>query len=297
MKFTLTEVNGIAAAAASLKQSKRTFKMDQYENIAQLIHDHSDYRGFIILPNNHEGRNTQKYLEEHEEIIGLMNNLAKWGAGWNQKDAGTWIDAGHETLLRYIDLTFVIEGLHRGGLDDIDSHAMRFNNRIVRSSTRLATYNQSERSEWYQDKIMSVEDVAKSMGIDLPDTYTDSNGNVFVKTANGYTLEKYRENNDVLRGNYPLSIPMSAVMKINLFDLRHVYKRRNGFTHAAPELRMGIESLADQVEAALPGCLGKLVRYDYAYDPEISEYVLAHIMDIKKTVASNPRTDSPISYE
>ena len=84
MKFTLTEVNGIAAAAASLKQSKRTFKMDQYENIAQLIHDHSDYRGFIILPDNHEGRNTQKYLEEHEEIIGLMNNLAKWGAGWNQ---------------------------------------------------------------------------------------------------------------------------------------------------------------------------------------------------------------------
>lgn len=298
MGITLTEVTGIAAADASLRQSKRTFNLETYQETMKLIHSHSDYRGFIIPPSNSEKYSTHGYEMEHDKIIKLMDNLAKWGAGWGQGDNGTWIDAGHETLLRYIDLTFAVEELHRGGMDDLDSHAMRFNNRIVRSSTRLATYDQSERSPWYSDKIVSVEDVAKALDIPIPETVTDPDGNVWVKSANGYVKEQYKNNTDVLRGNYPLSIPMSAIMKINLFDLRHVYKRRNAYTHATPELRMYIESLADQVEAALPGNLGKLVRYDYAYDPVNDENRLAHIMDIRKMIDRNDaRTNKPICYE
>lgn len=294
--ITLTEVNGIAAADASLRQSKRSFKLEDYQKTMELLASHTDYRGFIIPPSNEDGRNTTLYHEEHEKIVGMMNKLAKWGAGVGQEANGTWIDAGHETLLRYIDLTFVVEELHRGGMDDLDSHAMRFNNRIVRSSTRLATYNQSERSPWYEGKILSVEDIANALNITLPNTMTDTDGTVWVKSANGYVKEEYANNHDVLRGNYPLSIPMSAIMKINLFDLRHVYKRRNAYTHAAPELRMYIEGLADQVEAAIPGDLGKLIRYDYAYNPTTGKNELAHIMSIRKTVDTS-RIDQPISYE
>lgn len=297
MAITLTEVNGIAAAIVSLKQTKRTFSMEEYERIQKLIYDHSNYKGFIVPPDNHDGRNSQKYLEEHEEIIKFTDNLAKWGAGWHQKDAGTWIDAGHETLLRYIDITFVVENCGYGTVADLDAHVMRFNNRIIRSSSRLAKYQELETSWWYQDKNLGLAEVADVIGLEFPEKFTDENGKVWVRAQNGYVPEGFDENGDYTRGNYPLHIPMNAICKINLFDLRHVYKRRNAYTHATQELRHDIESLADQVEAALPGCLGKLVRYDYAYDPEINEYVLAHIMDIKKTVASNPRTDSPISYE
>lgn len=296
MAITLTEVNGLAAADASLKQSKRSFKMEQYQEVMKLIYNHSDYRGFILPPSNDPGRNTQGYQDEHNKIVDILNKLAKWGAGVGQEDNGTWIDAGHETLLRYIDLTFVVEALHRGGTDDLDSHAMRFNNRIVRSSTRLATYDQSERSPWYKGKILSVEEVANGLGIDLPNEFTDLEGTTWVKSANGYVNKHFEGNHDVMRGNYPLSIPMSAIMKINLFDLRHVYKRRNAYTHAAPELRMYIEGLADQVEAAIPGDLGKLVRYDYAYNPNTGKNELSHIMSIRKTVDTS-RVDVPILYD
>lgn len=298
MAITLTEVNGIVSASASLKQTKRTFKMDDYMRLLQLFHDHTDYRGFIILPNNNEGYNTHKYEMEHEEIIKLMNNLAKWGAGWGQGDNGTWIDAGHETLLRYIDLTFVVENCGYGTVADLDAHAMRFNNRIIRSSSRIAKYQELETSWWYKDKNLSLTEVADVLGYEFPEKFTDENDKVWVRAQNGYVPEGYDENGDYTRGNYPLHIPMNAICKINLFDLRHVYKRRNAYTHATQELRHDIESLADQVEAALPGDLGKLVRYDYAYDPVTGENRLAHIMDIKKMIdTTNPRTAAPISYE
>ena len=43
----------------------------------------------------------------------------------------------HITLLKFMDFCFVVQGLHRGATDDWDAHAQRFNNRIVRLSTRL----------------------------------------------------------------------------------------------------------------------------------------------------------------
>ena len=76
MAITLTEVNGIAAAIVSLKQTKRTFSMEDYERIQKLIYDHSNYKGFIVPPDNHDGRNSQKYLSEHEEIIKLTYQVS-----------------------------------------------------------------------------------------------------------------------------------------------------------------------------------------------------------------------------
>ena len=307
MSIKLVEVTGIPHALAALKESKRHYRyLDHLEDM-QRYRNMTDFRGFI-LPRMDYFRYIQvKYPEvNNREVTALVNDdynnlekdlnkLAKYGAGVGQEFDGAWYDAGHETLLRFIDFTFVVEDLHRGGMDDLDSHAKRFDNRIVRSSTRLGTYGQSERSPWYENRIQSTEEVCRASGIHLPETAT-INGVEYVKTANGYVQKGMETDNDVLRGNYPLSIPMSAIMRINFVDARHVYMRRNMYTHANPELRENIESLADQIEAAIPYDLGKLIRYDYAYDPKINDYRLAHIMSIKKVVDTT-RTGEDGSYD
>lgn len=276
MSITLVEVSGIPHALAALKQSKRHYDLDGHLEDIQFYREVSDERGFI-LPEN------ELCADAAAKVVSDLTKLAKWGAGVDQGNAGTWIDAGHETLLRYIDFTFVVENLHRGGMDDLDSHAKRFDNRIVRSSTRLGKYQQNEMSPWYVGKIHSVEDVCKALGYELPES-TEIDGQEFVKSPGGYVRKDLADDNDALRGNYPLSIPMSAIMKIDLFDLRHVYKRRNIFTHANPELKEYIEDLANQIEQAIPYDLGKLIRYDYAYDPVMKTNRLAHIMSIRKVI-------------
>lgn len=276
MSITLVEVSGIPHALAALKQSKRHYDLNEHLEDIQFYREVSDERGFI-LPEN------ELCADAAAKVVSDLTKLAKWGAGVDQGDAGTWIDAGHETLLRYIDFTFAVENLHRGGMDDLDSHAKRFDNRIVRSSTRLGKYQQNEMSPWYVGKIHSVEDVCKALGYELPES-TEIDGQEFVKSPGGYVRKDLVDDNDALRGNYSLSIPMSAIMKIDLFDLRHVYKRRNIFTHANPELKEYIEGLANQIEQAIPYDLGKLIRYDYAYDPATKTNRLAHIMSIRKVV-------------
>lgn len=276
MSITLVEVSGIPHALAALKQSKRHYDLDGHLEDIQFYREVSDERGFI-LPEN------ELCADAAAKVVSDLTKLAKWGAGVDQGNAGTWIDAGHETLLRYIDFTFVVENLHRGGMDDLDSHAKRFDNRIVRSSTRLGKYQQNEMSPWYVGKIHSVEDVCKALGYELPES-TEIDGQEFVKSPGGYVRKDLADDNDALRGNYPLSIPMSAIMKIDIFDLRHVYKRRNIFTHANPELKEYIEDLANQIEQAIPYDLGKLIRYDYAYDPATKTNRLAHIMSIRKVI-------------
>ena len=62
-------------------------------------------------------------------------------------------------MLRFEDISVVVEGLHRGATDDLDSHAKRMDNRIIRSSTRLADYHEGEVSEWYEDKIITWDEV------------------------------------------------------------------------------------------------------------------------------------------
>ena len=53
----------------------------------------------------------------------------------------------HITMGRFLDFSFSVYGLHRAGQDDVDSHAKRMENRIIRSSTRLADYSDGEMSE------------------------------------------------------------------------------------------------------------------------------------------------------
>lgn len=280
MKFTLMKIAGIDDALMSLKMSKRHWTKEDHDDTIATVARFTTIHG-NILPNAVLWKDE---LEDRARLIDEMNKLAKWGAGVGNGEA--YLGDGHETILRFIDITFITEGLHRGAQDDLDAHAVRFNNRIVRSSTRLATFGSGEKSDWYKDKILTVEEALKITGEELPEVITDDSGASWVYKSNGYVRSDLVENKDVLRGNYPLSIPSTAIWKINFQDLRHVYMRRNIKTTAAPELREGIEQLADQIEEWIPGDLGKLIRYDYAKVGE-DKYELVHIHDIQKVY--NPR--------
>lgn len=267
MKFKLMEVRGLATACLSLKMSKRSYTREYELELRSAISSctRTD-TGFFS--SRHDGN-----AAAYDFLVGELNKVAKWGAGFGIDGS---LQAGHDTLLRFIDLHIHVEGLHYAGMADLDSHAMRMGNRIVRSSSRLTTKGSTELSNWYKDKVIPLWDVDKNVP-----QHIERDGHTFVYNGFGYIREDLIEDKDVLRGLYPLGMASDCIFAVDLFDMRHIYKRRNAFTHAAPELREGIESLADQIGNALPCNLGYMVRYDYCADGK-----LHHVMDIDKTVRS-----------
>lgn len=152
----------------------------------------------------------------------------------------------HITVLRYIEISMMTEGIHRAGQDDIDAHAKRFENKIIRSSTRLAEYGDCEISDWYKDKIIPTDKALSILGINIP-SVINHNGETYIKTTNGYIKEKYKNNKDVRRGLYMLSIPSNFVSKINLCEWGHVFKERNQDGGANPEVKEWAESVMNQI--------------------------------------------------
>lgn len=130
LKVHLNQITGIDDALVSLLMSKEVIHVKR-------INDSS---------NGKRGINRTGVLKEDSER--LQKELEKL---FKYKE--------HTTLFRFIDLSFVVEGLHRGAQDDFDSHAKRLDNRIVRSSTRLAKFYDGEKSEWYQDKILYTDEI------------------------------------------------------------------------------------------------------------------------------------------
>ena len=283
MKFTLMEVRGLADACLALKMSKRSYTQE-YENKLRDAIRFCTYEktGFF-----YKEATMAKENGDYVWLVNELNKVAKWGAGVG---VDTSIDAGHETILRFIDFSIHVEGLHRGAMDDFDAHAMRMNNRIVRSSTRgNGAYNANEMSDWYKDKIVTAGYIDSVNG-SASDTIT-IDGEVYVNVGDGYIRKDLAQNGDAQRGLYRLSIPMDCICKINLHDMRHIYMRRNKYTHASPELAYGIEMLADQIEEALPCHLGKLVRYDYCIDAD-GYCDMHHIMDIEKVYVPREKKSS-----
>ena len=214
------------------------------------------------------------YMSKRSYNEKIENNLERWGDAFITHSGGIRerieeddfeksleilfrIGQMHTTLLRFIDITAVVTGLHRGAVDDFDSHAKRLENRIIRSSTRLADYKQDEMSDWYKDKILTMEDVLENdMDFCIPSSVT-RNGVAYVKTTNGYVREDLQYSRDVKRGLYMLSIPMNFTFKVNLVELAHIYRERgkaeNGANgKAAPELQEMIEMLMDELQKYLP---------------------------------------------
>lgn len=230
MKAYLNSIQGIPDAITSMFMSKRTWTRDKEQEIRDACDYVLDRTGrFQINPDSKDER-----VVQYNKWLG---SLTKWGTQ-------------HITMLKFIDLSVTVEGLHRAGQDDWDAHAKRFDNRIIRSSTRLARFG-NEMSDFYKDKIVPTDMALDILNIDLPEKIT-KDGQTYVRNINGYVREDLFDDNDTRRGLYMLSIPSNFIFKVNLAEFAHVYKERNKNGHANPEVKKCCEQIMDLITDAQP---------------------------------------------
>lgn len=229
MKVYFNGIDGVDDAITAMYFSKRNWSPELDRRIRNIVYFNTCGRGICF---------DSKKDETYEEFKTWMDRLCKWGKR-------------HITLLKFIDISVTVEGLHRAGQDDWDSHAKRFDNRIIRSSTRLADFQSGEKSDYYKDKIMTTDEICETLGLDLP-TEVTLDGKKYVKAVNGYILEDMKDNRDVKRGLYMESIPSSFIFKVNLAEWAHIYKERGAHSSANPEVRELAETIQNYLEEANP---------------------------------------------
>lgn len=228
MNIYLNDISGIPDAILTMYMSKRTWTPEINEDVVTTC-------GRVF---NHQGKFISFALEEdRSKVDNWLAKLFKWG---NK----------HITMLRFVDMCFTVEGLHRGAQDDFDSHARRLDNRIVRSSTRLATFG-TEKSDFYQGKIVTTDEVLDLLHMELPDRI-DIAGKPYVKMENGYIEEEFVNNKDVMRGLYMLSIPSNFIFKCNFTEWSHIVMERDCNSHAAPELQEMVEKICLELQNIFP---------------------------------------------
>ena len=228
MKVYLNRVDGIDDAIISMFLSKRTLTRDLEMQVRQEVSAHS-----VKYYENDIPVGALINIADSSTLTDWLDKLFKWGVK-------------HYTMLRFIDLSFTVYGLHRAGQDDLDSHAMRMNNRIIRSSTRLADFSHGETSEFYADKIVPTDVALAYLGIITPDE-------TYVRAVNGYIKKGMEQNRDVKRGLYMLSIPSNFIFRIQLTEFAHVYKERNQASGANQEVKTSVESMMEQITNATDG--------------------------------------------
>ena len=237
MKVYVNSIHGIDDAITSMFMSKRTWTREMEECIRRTCSLVLNENGFYTYDKNAHSDTVVK--DVNEEFSEYMSKLVKWGTR-------------HITMLRFVDVSCTVEGLHRAGQDDWDAHAMRFNNRIIRASTRLATFEGNEVSDYYKCKILP-DDVAATIckEIKLPEKIIKG-GVTYVRATNGYIREDMKDNKDVKRGLYMECIPSNFIFKVNITELAHVFKERNKDSGANPEVKELCESLISQIEEKIP---------------------------------------------
>ena len=234
MKVFLNNISGIPDAIIAMHMSKRSWTPELDSEIRDVCAKCLDSRGYVVK----DIESTDFDKEAFEKFSKWMDTLVKWG--WT-----------HTTLLRFVDISVNVQGLHRGGQDDWDSHAKRFDNRIIRSSTRLAAFKEGEMSDYYQGKIIPTAIALQKYNLPVPDElFID--GQDYVRTVNGYIRKDLAGQQDVERGLYMLSIPSDFIFKVNVTEFGHVYKERNSNTGANPEVKLCCERIALALEAACP---------------------------------------------
>lgn len=233
LQVQLRSITGYEDAFAALLMSKRSWTNEKDNAIREAVYCCTEANGSLIYDSLPDRR-----LEKSREVFDKwMEKVVKW------KD--------HITLLKFINFSFTVIGLHRGGQDDWDAHAERFNNRIIRNSTRLSKFAEGEMSDFYKGKIIPATEACELLGIELPYKF-EREGVTFVKTINGYIREDLKEDKDTLRGLYMMSIPSTFIFDINAAEWAHVYKMRNKSTGAHPEVKQVAEMIADLLEEANP---------------------------------------------
>ena len=224
MNVTVNSITGFEDAFAAMYMSKRTWTPELDKDIRSTCDAVLDRNGRIVNDYDTES------LEKFNKWLGMLLRMGR----------------RHITVLRYIDISIMTEGIHRAGQDDIDAHARRFDNRIIRSSTRLAEFSEGEMSDYYKGKTIPTDEALKILNIDIPETL-EFMGRTYYKAPNGYVREEYKDNKDVKRGLYMLSIPSNFVSKINLCEWGHVFKERNKNGGANPEVKEWAEEAMKQI--------------------------------------------------
>lgn len=225
MKVYLNEITGMADALVSMYMSKRTWTPELDKEIRD------DWWSYC---HDNDWERDGKIVERTDKRI---ESFCKYA----------WM---HTTMLDFVTISATVEGIHRAGQDDWDAHACRFNNRIIRASTRLADFEEGEMSDFYKDKIVPLGVVADSI-LKLPDKML-INGKEYVRTVNGYILEELENDRDVKRGLYMESIPSNFIFKVNMAQWAHVYRLRNKNGTANPEVKHLAEMLQDEIEKQMP---------------------------------------------
>jgi len=224
LKATLKSITGFYGAFISMFMSKRTWTPELDVEVESTCRKVVDETGRIRQDAKKED------IEKFNNWLCMLLNMGK----------------KHITVIRFLDMTILTEGMHRAGQDDIDSHAKRFENRIIRNSTRLATYDKGEMSDYYRSKVLTDGEACEILKIGLPDAI-EYEGNTYVKSTNGYILKEYENNKDIKRGLYMLSIPCNFIAKINLCEWGHVFKERCANGGANPEVKEWAEQITEQL--------------------------------------------------
>ena len=235
MKVYLNRIDGCDDAIISMFLSKRTLtrelELDIRKEVANCV-------------------NTDPEVGPIGAFTKMSGKLEDW-----LKKLFKWAPI-HITMGRFLDFSFTVYGLHRAGQDDWDAHARRMENRIIRSSTRLADFSDGEISEYYDGKIIPTDIALAALGISTPNEI-EYEGNTYVKGVNGYILKGMENNKDVKRGLYMLSIPSNFIFKINLTEHAHVFKERNEKSGANPEVKILAEETLQQLEKASFGFIDR----------------------------------------
>ena len=237
MEVYLNRIDGWDDAILSMFYSKRSVTRKLENHIREAVYEstlHNPIYGTIGTLLESDYRN---------EVDDWLNKLFKWAPI-------------HITMGRFLDFSFTVYGLHRAGQDDWDSHARRFDNRIIRSSTRLADFANGEMSDYYKDKIIPTDQALDILEIKVPGEI-EYNGITYVKTVNGYIQKGMENQKDVKRGLYMLSIPSNFIFKCNLTEFAHLYKERRQEGTANSEVKECCERCVDLLEAASQGYINR----------------------------------------
>ena len=253
MEVYVNKISGLEDSICALYVSKRNITRAKEEHIRDVCHTMLDNDGKFVDYSKMNwvsdvDTDTITYINEHqEEFKNLISSVSKWGPV-------------HNTLLKYMDFSCTVYGLHRGAQDDFDAHAERLDSRIIRSSTRLAKFENGEKSDWYKGKILTTDEVLYRLTIDVPDKVS-IDGATYVKCVNGYVREDLKDDFDVLRGLYMMSIPSNFIFKCNIVEFAHIVAMRDKYSNAAPELRDMIEMVIDQLNEYTGGFITRELLY------------------------------------
>lgn len=231
MNVILHNVWGLPDAVVSMMISTGRWTPEKEEDIRKIFQECLDEKGFWKVKDTVYNKQCMEQADKY------MQRLVKWGTQ-------------HITLLRFVNFSATVQGLHRAGQDDWDAHAQRFNNRIIRMSTRYCECDTSV-SDYYKDKIIPTDVYLEKNNIEIPNEIT-VDGVEYVKGVNGYIRKDLQNQQDVKRGLYMLSLPSNYIFQCDITQWSHVYKERCNGGHAHPEVKECCEMLCDRLLEANP---------------------------------------------